>query len=43
MIETLRVMTEHSEAADTLRKESPFSVFVTPSERKRIFDATGLS
>jgi hypothetical protein len=43
LVETLRVMTEHSEMADVLRKESPFSVFVAPSERKRIFESTSAS
>jgi hypothetical protein len=43
LVETLRVMTERSEMADVLRKESPFSVFVTPSERKRIFQSTSAS
>ena len=33
----LRVMTEDSEQADTLRKESPFSTFVTPTERRAVF------
>jgi len=40
LVETLRVMTERSEMADVLRKESPFSVFVSPGERKRIFEST---
>jgi len=38
--DVLRVMTEHSEAADALRKESPMSALVLPAERKRIFDST---
>lgn len=33
----LRTMTEASEQADALRKESPFTVLVTPAERRRIF------
>lgn len=33
----LRAMTEVSEQADALRKESPFTVLVTPAERRRIF------
>lgn len=33
----LRAMTEDSEQATTLRKDSPFSTLVTPSERKRAF------
>jgi hypothetical protein len=40
LVETLRFMTEHSEMADALRKESPFSALVTQSERKRIFEST---
>lgn len=39
LVELLRVMTEHSEMADALRKESPFGAFVAPSERKRIFES----
>lgn len=42
LIETVRVMTESSEMADVLRKESPWSVFVSPAERQRIFDSTSL-
>jgi len=34
----LRAMTEVSEQADALRKESPFTVLVTPAERRRIFE-----
>ena len=34
----LRKMTESSEHADALRKESPFGVIVTPEERRRIFE-----
>ena len=34
----LRTMTESSEQADTLRKESPLTVLVTPGERRRIFE-----
>ncbi len=33
----LRMMTEASEQADALRKESPFTVLVTPQERRRAF------
>ncbi|MEX2050573.1 MAG: hypothetical protein WD944_04950 [Steroidobacteraceae bacterium] len=33
----LRTMTEISEQADALRKESPFTVLVTPVERRRVF------
>ena len=33
----LRTMTEPSEQADGLRKESPFTVLVTPEERRRVF------
>jgi hypothetical protein len=33
-------MTESSEMANALRKESPLSVFVSPLERQRIFDST---
>ena len=33
----LRTMTEVSERADALRKESPFTVLVTPKERRRVF------
>ena len=33
-------MTDSSETADVLRKESPLSVFVSPVERQRIFDST---
>lgn len=32
----LRTLTEDSEAADALRKESPFTVLVRPTERRRI-------
>ena len=35
----LRMMTEASELADALRKESPFTVLVTPEERRRAFTA----
>jgi hypothetical protein len=31
-------MTESSEQADTLRKESPLTVLVTPGERRRVFE-----
>lgn len=34
----LRTMTEPSEQADALRKESPFTVLVTPDERRRVFE-----
>jgi hypothetical protein len=33
----LRTMTETSEQADALRKESPMTVLVTPAERRRVF------
>ena len=33
----LRTMTETSEQADALRKESPFTVLVRPDERRRVF------
>lgn len=33
----LRTMTEASEQADALRKESPFTILVTPEERRRVF------
>lgn len=33
----LRTMTEVSEHGDALRKESPFTVLVTPAERRRVF------
>jgi hypothetical protein len=34
----LRMMTETSEQADALRKESPFTILVTPEERRRVFE-----
>jgi hypothetical protein len=34
----LRTMTERSESAETLRQESPFSVLVTPEERRKVFE-----
>jgi hypothetical protein len=40
LVDVVRVMTESSETADLLRKESPWSVFVSPAERRRIFDST---
>jgi len=40
LVDVLRVMTEHSEVADVLRKESPMSALVLPAERQRIFDST---
>ena len=40
LVEVVRVMTESSEVADVLRKESPLSAFVSPAERQRIFDST---
>lgn len=40
LVEVVRVMTEVSEMADALRKESPLSAFVCPVERRRIFDST---
>jgi hypothetical protein len=33
----LRTVTESSEQADALRKESPFTILVTPEERRRVF------
>ena len=39
--DTVRAMTEVSESSDALRKESPWTVFVSPQERKRIFGLTG--
>ncbi len=35
--ELLRMITETSEQAETLRKESPFTVLVTPKERRQVF------
>jgi hypothetical protein len=43
LVEVVRVMTEASEMADVLRKESPLSAFVLPVERQRIFDSTRAS
>jgi hypothetical protein len=40
LVDVLRVMTERSEVAEVLRKESPMSVLVLPAERQRIFDST---
>jgi hypothetical protein len=40
LVDVVRVMTECSEMADVLRKESPLSAFVSPVERQRIFDST---
>jgi hypothetical protein len=40
LVDVVRVMTEVSEVADVLRKESPLSAFVSPAERQRIFDST---
>ena len=40
LIDVVRVMTECSEMADALRKESPLSVFVSPVDRQVIFDST---
>jgi hypothetical protein len=34
----LRTMTETSEQADALRKESPLTVLVTPEERRWVFE-----
>jgi hypothetical protein len=34
----LRAITESSEQADALRKESPVTVLVTPQERRRVFE-----
>lgn len=35
----LRTITESSEQADALRKESPITVLVTPEERRRVFES----
>ena len=35
--ELLRTITETSEQAETVRKESPFTVLVTPEERRQVF------
>ena len=35
----LRTMTEVSEQADSLRKESPFTVLITAEDRRRIFES----
>jgi hypothetical protein len=35
----LRTLTEDSEQADTLRKESPFTVLIDAKSRRRIFDS----
>jgi hypothetical protein len=35
----LREMTEPSERADTLRRESPFTTLIHPRERQRIFES----
>lgn len=40
LVDVVRVMTESSESADAMRKESPLSAFVSPVERRRIFDVT---
>jgi hypothetical protein len=40
LVEIVRVMTESSEIADALRKESPLSAFVSPHDRRRIFEST---
>ena len=34
----LRTITESSEQSDALRKESPFTILVTPDERRRVFE-----
>lgn len=34
----LRTLTENSGQAEALRKESPFTVLVTPEERRRVFE-----
>jgi hypothetical protein len=34
----LRTMTESSEQADAMRKESPFTTLVTPEERRRAYE-----
>jgi hypothetical protein len=43
LTEILRAMTECSEASNELRKESPLSVFISPHERRRIFESTSIS
>jgi len=40
LVEVVRVMTESSEMADALRKESPLSAFVSPVARRSIFNST---
>jgi hypothetical protein len=40
LVDVLRVITESSETADVLRKESPLSVFVPAGVRRRIFEST---
>ena len=40
LVDVLRVMTEPSEVSDVLRKESPLSALVLPTERQRIFGST---
>ncbi len=35
----LRTMTEESELADSLRKESPFTVLINAEDRRRIFES----
>jgi hypothetical protein len=36
----LSALTEVSEQADALRKESPFTPLVTAEERRRVFEST---
>ncbi len=35
----LRFMTEDSELADAMRKESPFAVLVSPTDRRQVFES----
>jgi len=36
----LQALTEESEQADAVRKESPFSILLSEAERRRVFEAT---
>jgi predicted ArsR family transcriptional regulator len=38
-VQLLRALTEDSERADVLRKESPFTTLIPPEERRRIFES----
>lgn len=38
-VRLLRALTEDSESADALRKESPFTILVPPAERRRVFES----